>query len=241
MTNDNKNKQQQAASFDPHDQLTGKRKAAYDASCDGIEPGTKFKVLAFDIGQVLVPFHWPTVEAGFAERTGRSLEEVSVAMKELTKLGYESGGIDTAGFLSELNRLLRSDIGLDEFSILWNESFTECQKMIPILEELVLSHRLMALSNTNPDHFERLDKALKVYRHFEHLILSHKVGYMKPHQRIYQEVIKYTGRSVKKREVLFIDDKPAFVHGARKYGFQAIQFTTPEAFVERIRQIGLLA
>ena len=240
MVDKNKNAQQAAASFDPCDQLRGKRKTAIDVSNDGIEPGTEFKVLAFDIGKVVVPFDWPAVEAGFATRTGRTQAEVSAAMQKLQNLGYESGGTDTAGFLSELNRLLSSDISRDEFTVLWNESFTECEQMIPVLEQLVSTHRLVALSNTNPEHFERLDKGLNIYRHFEHLILSHQVGYMKPHKRIYQEVIKYTGRSVKKREVLFFDDKPDFVYGARKYGINAILFTTPEAFVERLRQIDLL-
>ncbi len=228
--------QQAPASFDPCEQ----RRRTVDVSIDGIEPGTEFKMLAFDIGKVLVPFHWPDVEAGFAVRTGRSQSEVSDAMLKLQKLGYESGGIDTAGFLQELNRLLQSDITRDEFTVLWNESFYECEKMIPVMEQLAKTHRLIALSNTNSEHFERLDKGLDIYRHFEHLILSHNVGFMKPHKRIFQEVKKYTGRSVLKREVLFIDDKAPFVHGARQYGLRAIQFTTPEAFVERIRQIGLL-
>ncbi len=240
MVDKSKNTQQAAASFDPCDQVRRKRKTAADVTCDGIEPGTEFKVLAFDIGQVLVPFNWPEVEAGFATRTGRSQTEVSAAMKKLQNLGYESGDTDTAGFLSELNRLLSSDISRDEFTVLWNESFRECERMIPALEQLVSTHRLVALSNTNPEHFEWLDKGLNIYRHFEHLILSHNVGFMKPDKRIYQQVIKYTGRSVKKKEILFIDDKPDFVYGARKYGIRAILFTTPEAFVERIRQIGLL-
>jgi glucose-1-phosphatase len=232
----NNDAQQAPASFDPCEQ----RRRRIDVSIDGIEPGTEFKVLAFDIGKVLVPFDWPAVEAGFARRTNSSLRQVSEAMLKLQKLGYESGGINTAGFLQELNRLLCSDITREEFTALWNESFTECQLMIPVVEQLAKTHRLIALSNTNEEHFEHLDKTLNIYRHFEHLIVSHKVGFMKPHKRIFQEVKKYTGRSVLKREVLFIDDKPAFVHGARQYGLRAIQFTTPEAFVERLRQIGLL-
>lgn len=237
MVNNEKNPTQQSpASFDPCEQ--SKRKL--DVSNDGIQPGTKFKVIAFDIGQVLLPFDWSEVEDGFAKRTGRSRSEVTEAMLKLQKLGYESGDIDTIGFLQELNRLLSSDITVEEFLVLWNRSFRECQQMIPVVEQLAKTHRLFALSNTNPGHFINLNIVIKIYRHFEYRILSHLVRHTKPETPIFRAVLDYTGRSVRKRDVLFVDDKALFVHAARRYGFKAIQFTTPEDFVFRLKELGLL-
>ena len=230
-----------AASFDPVDQTGRKKIRKRNAGNDRIQPGTQFKVIAFDIGQVIVPFDWASVEAGFAGRTGSSLAEVSAAMKKLAKIGYENGKVGTAEFLAELNRLLKSDITREEFTFFWNVSFRECREMVPIVEELARSNRLFALSNTNPEHYDYLNDVLNVYRHFEYRIFSHEVGVMKPEQDIYREVIKYTGRAVRKRDVLFIDDKSDFVFGARRYGFSAIQFTTPQSFARRLKEIGLLS
>ena len=239
MVDEHKNAQQQpAASFDPYDQRKHK-KTRGEVGCDGIEPGTKFEILAFDIGQVSVPFNWPEVEAGFAQHIGCSREEVSAAMKKLSLLGYESGDIDTPSFIEALNEYLDCRISPSEFSSLWNNTFVECETMKGILEKLNGTHRMFALSNTNPEHYEYLDKVLNVYRHYEELILSHQVGYMKPHKRIYQEVLKRARKRVRKNQVLFVDDKPEFIHGARKYGFYAILFTTPEALIQRFREIGL--
>jgi putative hydrolase of the HAD superfamily len=83
------------------------------------------------------------------------------------------------------------------------------------------------MSNTNSLHFayvrERFAALLKPFRAF---VLSYQVGSRKPEPAIYQSLIRQAGRPPE--EILFLDDKAAFVEAARGHGLTAWQFRSPQ-------------
>ncbi|MBL8826263.1 MAG: HAD-IA family hydrolase [Planctomycetaceae bacterium] len=113
-----------------------------------------------------------------------------------------------------------------------------------MLETLVglkqAGHRIGVLSNTCDMHVEWLNE----HRRFPPLldifdchIYSYREQLMKPHRDIYLRAAEVA--AVKPAEVLYVDDLEPNVIGARAAGFDAVPYTTPEAFHAALAERGL--
>jgi len=184
--------------------------------------GIAVELLVFDMGHVFIDFEWDAVCMGFCSRAGCSIEQLRAVFVEVSKLGYESGRINTADFLAQLNTRLSCDLNREEFTEIWTTSFRENEHMADLLNKLKTQRSLYLLSNTNEVHYEWLQSRYDVARHFEELILSYKVGSSKPELAIYQEVLKRSGMAAER--CLFVDDLECNVNAAAQVGMQTILF-----------------
>lgn len=200
------------------------------------DTGAELKLLVFDMGHVFIDFDWEAVVAGFCAASGRSRDELRRAFAEVSRLGYESGRIDSEGFLRELNRRLGTTLSLAEFRDLWTVSFSENREMVQLFETLRQQRPLYLLSNTNEMHYEFLQSTFNVARHFQELILSYKVGCSKPEASIYQEVLRRSG--LEAGQCLFVDDLEPNVRAATQIGMQAIRFTGVDDLKTRLTALG---
>jgi putative hydrolase of the HAD superfamily len=82
------------------------------------------------------------------------------------------------------------------------------------------------LSNDSPALADKLQN-LGISDLFNPAIISAHIGVMKPETKAYMTALEQLGRSP--GEVIFIDDMPANVEGARQVGIHAIQYTTTPA------------
>ena len=194
------------------------------------------QVLVFDMGHVFVDFDWEEVCAGFCRASQKSRDELRQVLAHCATLGYESGKIDTAGFLSELNKGLGTELSIAEFKRLWNASFHENEEMAQLLSTLREQVPLYLLSNTNEIHYDHLDDTYKVSRHFSELILSYKVGYSKPAHPIYHEVLKRSGLPAEKH--LFVDDLAPNIKAAQEIGLNTIHFQGASDLKQRLSGLG---
>lgn len=204
------------------------------ASCEE----SKVKLLVFDMGHVFVDFEWETVCEGFCRRAGITSEQFKPILRHIASLGYESGRAQTADVLRELNALLPElHLTEDEFHPLWNATFRENEEMAALLQFLKQDRPLYLLSNTNDSHYTYLERTHNVSRHFEELILSYLVGFSKPEEAIYHEVMKRSG--LKAEECLFVDDLPANIEAASKLGMNTIRFVGIADLKERLAAFGI--
>lgn len=194
------------------------------------------KLLVFDMGHVFIDFEWDTVCNGFCQRSGRTAEELKEVMRAVAQLGYESGRIDTAGFLRELNQHLGTSLTRDEFTQIWVDSFRENAEMATLMQTLRTQRPLYLLSNTNEVHFEWLQATFDVARHFEEMILSYRVGCSKPEPEIYHEVLRRSGLSA--QDCLFIDDLECNVKAAAGIGMHTIQFVGVDDLKQNLQRFG---
>jgi glucose-1-phosphatase len=186
-----------------------------------MEDGT-VQLLVFDMGKVLVDFDWDEICAGFCRSSRKSSRELRHVFYVCSALGYESGNIDTAGFLAELNRALGTEMSFVEFKALWVATFRENAEMADLLTTLKEQCPLYLLSNTNQLHFDHLEEEFKISRHFQEVLLSYQLGCVKPDPPIYEEVLRRSGLSAP--ECLFVDDLESNVRGAEAVGLKAIHF-----------------
>ncbi len=194
------------------------------------------KLLVFDMGHVFIDFEWETVCKGLCARSGYTSEQLRGVMLSVSKLGYESGLIDTVGFLTELNRQLGTELNREDFTKIWTESFRENAEMAQLLTQLKAQCPLYLLSNTNEVQYEWLQTTYNVARHFEELVLSYKVGCCKPDLAIYREVLKRSG--IPAQDCLFVDDLEANIEAATTLGMNTIQFRGVPDLKLRLQHLG---
>ncbi|CAN5132169.1 HAD family phosphatase [soil metagenome] len=200
------------------------------------------KLIVFDMGHVFVDFEWETVCQGFYSRAGITKEQFQPILKHVGSLGYESGHIDTSIFLKAINEQMANHgdmqtIGEEEFHQLWNATFRENIEMANLMEELRKQHKLYLLSNTNESHWQYLDQTFKVSRHFEELILSYKVGHIKPQHEIYQEVLRRSNLAA--QHCLFIDDLEPNIAAGSAVGMNVVHFKDISDLQSRFEHFGI--
>ncbi len=201
------------------------------------QDATPVKLLVFDMGHVFVDFDWNAVCQGFCDRAGMTREQFKDVLAFVGTLGYEDGRVMTDGFVGALNEKLSLTMTIEEFDVLWNFGFHENAEMAALLSELGTKYPLYLLSNTNESHYGFLSTTFKVDRHFEELILSHKVGYTKPDRRIYEEVLKRSGLLA--QECVFVDDLERNVKGAQEVGMKTIRFIGIDDLKEKLHELGV--
>ena len=80
-------------------------------------------------------------------------------------------------------------------------------------------YRVAILSNTNELHWPRFDTEFGLLERCDRAFASHLLGMLKPEAAIFTHVIDALGSAP--RDILFLDDNPANVDGARARGMQA--------------------
>jgi putative hydrolase of the HAD superfamily len=182
------------------------------------------KTVIFDLGGVIVPLDFA---AGYKQLEGRcpyTAEEIPARLRSTdVVVRFESGQLAPEAFHRELTALLRLDADFDEFKQLWCAIFPP-HALFPHewVEQIRRQKRVLLLSNTNAIHFDLIRQRYPHLNHFDHYVLSHEVGAMKPSAAIYREAIARAG--CEPGECFFTDDALAYVEGARRSGLDAEQF-----------------
>ena len=195
------------------------------------------KLLIFDMGHVFVDFEWESVCQGFCDSAKIDREYFDPILRRIAMLGYERGKVDTAGLIEALYDMIGIRYSHDEFTALWNHTFRENEEMAALLQGLKAQRPLYLLSNTNESHWQYLEDKYKVSRHFDELILSYKVGHVKPQREIYEHALALSGFGA--TNCLFIDDLPQNIAAGSEIGMQTIHFCGARDLKDKLQQFGL--
>ena len=95
-------------------------------------------------------------------------------------------------------------------------------------------YRRLIISNMAAETYDMLVKNSFLVTYFERVILSGWLNINKPDRRIFLEAAKQM--DVDPSEILFLDDLPHNVEGARNAGFHALQFTNTSALYSALEQ-----
>lgn len=185
--------------------------------------------ITFDLGNVLVKVDHLRFCRRLAALAGLSPQEVYAQVFESSlEPGYDTGRITSREFYQRVTAHFQVALPYPRFCDLWCDLFDPMDDMPELVQHLATSFPLFLLSNTNSLHFdyirERFGALLQLFRAF---VLSYRVGSRKPEPAIYQALIRQVGRPPE--EILFLDDKLAFVEAARGQGLAAWQFRSPQA------------
>ena len=193
----------------------------------------KYSVMVFDLGNVLLPFDYKVIlekldkiEKGLGEKFAQYYRDNYDIHRK-----YERGEMSSDQFTEILLGVLDHKVGKEQLIRIYSDMFSVNADLVAVLPVLKENYRLVLLSNTNDIHERfgwRKNEFLKL---FDKLVLSHKVGAVKPEEKIYRAVMEFT--RVPPAEHFYVDDIAEYVAGGKKMGWDAVQFVgNKELFAE---------
>jgi putative hydrolase of the HAD superfamily len=200
---------------------------------------TSVKLVCFDLGGVLVRLARGWDDA--CRRAGVELPHHDAAIwsrhHELM-LRYETGDVDEAGYLAEAPAIFGGSVGVDAIRRVFDCWTLE---MYPgaaeLLDELKSNGVTTAcLSNTNARHWDLLTSLPRyaALQRLDHRLASHELRVMKPNEQAYRRVESATG--FWGDQVLFFDDRPENVDGARAVRWKAELIDRADDAIPQIRE-----
>ena len=198
-----------------------------------------FAAVIFDLGNVILSFDSRKISGFIAAKSGFLQEEVHGFMfgTELEK-AIDRGEITLRDFLDRINDRFRSKIGLEEFTPVWCDMFTQNEGMESIIRGLKENkYRLGILSNTNSPQFEFIMKEFPLIGLFDDYHLSYETGLLKPEKRAFEKLIDFYGREP--GSLVFIDDLESNAAAARASGIRAFRYATSQQLASDLSNIGL--
>jgi glucose-1-phosphatase len=191
------------------------------------------KIIVFDLGEVLVKLDFSKVMA-LRHLGPQGLEQSIVSMNQWDIYdAFERGSLSEGEFLNQLNRQLSEKLTLDSFRAVWNSVLKQTVPGIPeLLEKLSQQYPLFALTNSNETHIHYLKAQFPWVRFFHQVLTSYELGCRKPEPEIYEKLISLT--QINAPQILFMDDRPENIDGARRCGISAELCQRPEEDLPRI-------
>jgi putative hydrolase of the HAD superfamily len=183
-------------------------------------------VVLFDVGGVLLTNSWDVKERSeVATFFGLDQLELQSRHKEIVEL-WERGGVSMSTYLDVAVFYEKRSFSRDEFiTCMLDQSKLLQNSAMGILRELAASrhYQLGALNNESRELNEYRFKVFGLREYFDVALTSCYVGLRKPDAAMYQRAIDIVGGPAER--ILFIDDRPENVAGAKSAGLIAIQYT----------------
>jgi HAD superfamily hydrolase (TIGR01509 family) len=200
----------------------------------------EYSIIVFDLGNVLLPFDYnisfnklEKVEKGLGQKfLDRYMENYE------THRSFERGTIPDDEFLNIMLGYIDNKTDKQTMIDAYSKIFKVNEDAVALLPQLKKKFKLILLSNTNSIHQKYGWGGYKFLRHFDKLILSHEVGAVKPEEKIYKKVETFT--QMPSAQHIFIDDISEYVEGAKKMGWDAVQFTNYEQLVKNLKEREIL-
>ncbi|WP_457278557.1 HAD family hydrolase [Polaromonas sp. P5_D5] len=199
----------------------------------------KIQALLFDLGGVLIDVDFNRVLEYWQPISRLSLEELKATFSaDLPYQQHERGEITAAQYFAHLAANLELQDDPVRIAEGWNAIFGgEITETFSLVQEARAHLPCYVFSNTNAAHqvawtalYPRLAQS------FERIFVSSEIGYRKPERRAFEYVADAMG--VPLNAILFFDDHPDNVEGARAAGLQAVHVRGPADVRAALQTIG---
>jgi putative hydrolase of the HAD superfamily len=203
-------------------------------------------VVLFDLGNVVFQADMALAYRQWARASGQAPGDFALAVAQAfasdPALGhaFEIGALTPADFHRQCCARLGLALDQESFEAGWNAIFGPATPGIDaLLAALAERARLAVFSNTNAVHQRVWERRYAgTLARFERVFTSHGLGRRKPEPAAFAAVAAALG--VAPGAVLFLDDAPANVSGARAAGMQAAQWRGLQDGIAAARAQGLL-
>ncbi len=200
----------------------------------------KYTTIIFDLGNVLIPFdhtlwvkNYNKIKDGLGDQYIKNyLDNYHIHRN------YESGKMSDNDFIAQNLEWLDQKITAEQFCNYFSNIFSVNENVVELLPKLKQNYKLVLLSNTNSIHKKYGWEKYSFLQNFDELILSHIVGEVKPEKKIYKAVEAYTNEDPETH--IFIDDILDYVNGAKKLGWDGIQFSNYENLMKELKLRSIL-
>lgn len=196
----------------------------------------------FDLGNVLCFFDRQQEIRQVSQVSGASEDKVRDVLigPQGILWRYERGEVNDEQFYNEFCRLTGSRPDMAALFEADTNIFVLNTGLLPLVASLEDSQiRLGILSNVCPSHWRFLtDGRYSILPNaFKQFALSFQIGMQKPDEKIYRRATELAG--VPPEQIFFIDDMPGNVAAARQQGWDAVQYTSPDALARELLRRGV--
>ena len=198
------------------------------------------RVVAFDIGKVLLDFDYNIFVNRMAPRTNMDETGLNAFLNQSPLLAkYESGQLTSMEF-AEIVRMETGFEGLEnEFAAFFEEIFTPIPDVIEMHREIAQSGMATyTFSNTNEMAVRHMSREYDFWSRFTGHVLSHEVKALKPETKMYDFLERATG--CRGDEIAYVDDRPENVEAGGARGWKAIQHRTPKETRLALAELGVM-
>jgi len=202
------------------------------------------RAIIFDLGAVLLNINYHKTIEEF-EKLGIKNSTSFYSKKEQTDLFnlLETGKISEEDFITEVKK--KCKYGSDNKIIsAWNAMLLDLPKhRVSLLKDLNKKYDIYLLSNTNSIHITELknimgyEKYEVFYNLFKKVYYSHEIGFRKPNKESFQLILGEN--NLDPDDVLFIDDSPQHIEGAKNLGIRAYHLKDGEEVTTLFPDIAL--
>ena len=191
------------------------------------------KAIIFDLGGVILNINYQNTIDKFSKLGVKNASAFySKKMQSDLFNQIETGKITTEKFLSVLKKETNKAT-IYQVEKAWNSMLLDLPKeRIVLLKKLSQDYPIFLLSNTNAIHISAIKEYLgesiytNFYSLFNKVYYSHEIGFRKPNKEAFQLILKEN--NLKANEVLFIDDSPQHIQGAKKLGIKTYHLKDQE-------------
>ncbi len=198
------------------------------------------KTIVFDLGKVLLDFDYSIAARKLQPRCRISAEELLKIIDQSPLLyRFETNLMTTEQFFGEIQSKSGFLGDLAEFGEIFGNIFTPIEPMLQ-LHAALRARQMPAyiFSNTNHLAVRHIRMRYPFFQDFDGYILSCEHGVMKPDERLYEIVERYTGQNGS--DLLYIDDRPENIATANRRGWQTVLHESPVGTIEAVQKVGLL-
>ena len=168
-------------------------------------------------------------------------EKVTYAYKKSKEMNkyYKTGKWDGNKFWSWFCKELGIESSKEELIDILSQGYEINQDALKVCRKLRKNrYKTLVCSNNFPERVEMLNKKFNFLDEFDVAVFSFEVGVLKPDKKIYEELCKRSG--LKPEEIFLADDNEKNIESAKKFGIHAIFYTDFNAFVDRLRSLGVM-
>lgn len=179
-------------------------------------------VIMLDLGNVLYHINLQRTHDCLSLLAGRDVDFSLTSQHEVFDR-FECGLINADEFCSQLREAFSLQCSNADIIDAWNALLVGLDpRSTAWVRELKTQHRVILLSNINVLHHERIaDECAELFSLFDALYLSYKIGLRKPSHEIFRHVLLHENCTAD--HIMYLDDSPQHVKGARELGFTAYQ------------------
>jgi glucose-1-phosphatase len=197
-----------------------------------------FDAILFDLGGVVFDIDFRRALARWAETASCDIALLQ-ARFPYGDAGrrHEIGQITDAAYFQCLRASLGIDLSDEGLLDGWNAIFVgEMPGISGVLARAASRRPLYAFSNTNPAHQAYFSQHYSnVLSHFRQVFTSSDIGLRKPDAVAFQYVVKAIGAPADR--ILFFDDAPANIAGARACGLKAVHVTAASTVADTLADL----
>lgn len=191
-------------------------------------PAQRAEALLFDLGGVIMGLDWDRCFERWAAASGTPAQVLRERYSfDDAYQRYERGEIGEPDYYRALGESLGVEMTDAQWAAGWGAIFTE--EIAPVVEMVArVKDRVpvYAFSNTNAAHQRVWSRDYApALAHFREVFVSWQLGARKPERESFQRIARRIG--VAPGAILFFDDTPHNVAGARDAGLQAVHVRSP--------------